>query len=66
MRTYLMRQQYDLGQKDSIVVNDTTVVPLFYPRVRFEHTISYNTYKYRLEVKYANQQLIPIIIFPEL
>jgi hypothetical protein len=45
--TYLMRQQYDIGQKDSLRVNDTTVVPLFYPRLRLEHTISYNTYHYR-------------------
>jgi hypothetical protein len=45
--TYLFRQQYDLGQKDSLVINDTTTVPLFYPRLRLEHTISYNTYKYR-------------------
>jgi hypothetical protein len=44
--TYLMRQQYDLGQKDSIVT-DTSVIPLFYPRVRLEHTFSYTTYKYR-------------------
>lgn len=43
--TALMRQQFDLGKKDSLVT-DSTVVPLFYPRVRFEHTISYNTYKY--------------------
>lgn len=47
--TYLFRQQYDLGQRDSIVVNDTTVIPLFYPRVRFEHTINYSTYKYRFK-----------------
>jgi hypothetical protein len=33
----LVRQQYDLGRKDS-VVTDSTVVPLFYPRLRFEHT----------------------------
>jgi Putative porin len=46
--TYLMRQQYDLGQKDS-VVTDSTVIPLFYPRLRMEHTISYNTYKYRFK-----------------
>jgi len=46
--TYTMRQQYDFGQKDS-VVTDTSVVPLFYPRLRLEHTISYNTYKYRFE-----------------
>jgi hypothetical protein len=45
--TYLFRQQYDLGQKDSLVLNDTTTVPLFYPRLRLEHTISYSTYKYR-------------------
>ncbi len=44
--TYMMRQQYDIGQKDSIVT-DSSVIPLFYPRLRLEHTISYNTYKYR-------------------
>ena len=44
--TALMRQQYDLGKKDSLVT-DSTVIPLFYPRVRFEHTISYSTYKYQ-------------------
>jgi hypothetical protein len=44
--TYMVRQQYDLGEKDSIVT-DTSVIPLFYPRVRLEHTIAYTTYKYR-------------------
>jgi len=44
--TYLMRQTYDLGQKDSIVT-DSTVIPLFYPRVRLEHTISYSSYNYK-------------------
>jgi hypothetical protein len=44
--TALMRQQYDLGKKDSLVT-DSTVIPLFYPRVRFEQTISYTTYKYQ-------------------
>jgi len=43
--TFLMRQQYDLGQKDSIVT-DSSVIPLFYPRVRLEHTIAYSTYNY--------------------
>ena len=46
--SFLLRQQYDLGQKDSIVT-DSTVVPLFYPRLRLEHTIQYNTFKYRFE-----------------
>ncbi len=45
--SYLFRQQYDIiGQKDSIVT-DSSVIPLFYPRLRGEHTISYRTYKYR-------------------
>ncbi|MFT4095246.1 MAG: hypothetical protein QM640_16570 [Niabella sp.] len=41
----LLRQQYDFGQKDSIVT-DSTVVPLFFPRIRLEHTIRYSAYKY--------------------
>ncbi|NOT50798.1 MAG: hypothetical protein HOP10_05940 [Chitinophagaceae bacterium] len=36
--TALLRQQYDLGKKDSIVT-DSTVTPLFFPRLRFEHTV---------------------------
>ena len=44
--TALLRQQYDLGKKDSLVT-DSTVIPLFYPRLRFEHSIQYATYKYR-------------------
>lgn len=41
----LMRQQYDLGKKDSLVT-DSTVIPLFFPRLRFEHTITYKSNKY--------------------
>ena len=41
--TLLFRNQYDLGQKDSIVT-DTSVIPLFYPRVRLENTLAYTTY----------------------
>jgi hypothetical protein len=55
--TYLFRQQYDLGQKDSLVVNDTTTVPLFYPRLRLEHTFSYSTYKYRFRDNQADSVL---------
>ena len=46
--TFLLRQQYDLGKKDS-VVTDSTVIPLFFPRLRFEHTFQYSsrTYKFR-------------------
>jgi hypothetical protein len=42
----LLRQQYDFGRKDSLV-NDSTVIPLFFPRVRFEHNFNYGEYKYR-------------------
>jgi hypothetical protein len=43
--TAIMRQQYDIGKKDSLV-KDSTVIPLFYPRLRFEHTLQYNSKKY--------------------
>lgn len=46
--TALMRQQYDLGRKDSLVT-DSTVIPLFYPRLRFEHTIQYDRLNYSFE-----------------
>ncbi len=41
----LLRQQYDFGRKDSIVT-DSTVLPLFFPRVRFEHSIRYSANKF--------------------
>jgi hypothetical protein len=44
--TALLRQQYDLGKKDSLIT-DSTIIPLFYPRLRFEHTIEYNANKYQ-------------------
>src|SRR5215203_832106 len=43
---FLMRQQYDLGKKDSIVT-DSTAIPLFYPRLRFEHTLKVGKYNYK-------------------
>lgn len=43
--TFFLRQQYDLGRKDSLVT-DSTVIPLFYPRVRFEHTLRLTNYDY--------------------
>jgi hypothetical protein len=42
---FLLRQQYDFGRKDSLVT-DSTVIPLFYPRLRFEHTFKYGSYRY--------------------
>lgn len=43
--TVLLRQQYDFGKKDSLVT-DSTVIPLFFPRLRFEHTFQYSKYKF--------------------
>ncbi len=43
-----LRHYFDFGQKDSIIVNDSTVTHLFYPRLRLQHSISYgsNIYEY--------------------
>ncbi|HEX6915559.1 MAG TPA: putative porin [Chitinophagaceae bacterium] len=38
--TFLVRQQYDLGQKDSLVT-DSATYRLFYPRLRLQHTFRY-------------------------
>lgn len=56
-----IRQQYDLGRKDSLVT-DSTVIPLFYPRLRFEHNFNYGSYDYSfrdLPVAAARQTNIP-------
>ena len=43
-----LRQYFDFGQKDSIIVNDSTTTRLFYPRLRLQHSLSYssNLYEY--------------------
>lgn len=43
--TVLLRQQYDFGRKDSLVT-DSSVVPLFYPRLRLEYTFQHSGNKY--------------------
>lgn len=48
-----LRQQYDFGRKDSLVT-DSTVLPLFYPRVRFEHSFRYARYNYTYKDEYAS------------
>ena len=42
--TAFFRQSYDIGKKDSIIINDSTTDYLFYPKLRFQHTIKYATY----------------------
>ncbi len=48
-----IRQQYDLGQKDSIVT-DTTVVKLFYPKYRLQHLLTIKTSSYWFNDFYAD------------
>lgn len=47
--TAFFSQSYDVGKKDSIIINDSTTEYLFYPKLRFQHTITYrsSTYRYR-------------------
>jgi hypothetical protein len=66
--TFMLRQQYDfIGIKDSIV-NDSSVIPLFYPKLRAEETISYQTYHEQFDdfnpdtsyyIKYLNSVTTP-------
>lgn len=67
----LFRQQYDLGQKDSLVT-DSVTYKLFYPRIRFQHTIDFRRENYvfqdfepvdSLYLKYYNFGLINDTVF---
>jgi hypothetical protein len=42
-KTYYLRHQYDFGQQDSAYDADSTVIHLFYPRFRLQHTFSYTS-----------------------
>jgi len=42
----LLRHHYDIGRKDS-VTTDSSVVYLFYPRFRFQHTLQFNRYSFQ-------------------
>lgn len=45
--TFFFRQSYDLGIKDSIEINDSTKEYLFYPKLRFLHTLNYSIYSFQ-------------------
>jgi len=49
----VLRQQYDIGQKDSIVT-DSSTIKLFYPRFRLQHTFKY------AKNSYTFQDLLPV------
>ena len=44
--TAFFRQSYDVGIKDSVIINDSTTEYLFYPKLRFQHTLNYSSYTY--------------------
>jgi Putative porin len=44
--TLFLRQYYDLGKKDSLIINDSTTEYLFYPKLRLQHTFSLNSNNY--------------------
>ena len=52
-KTFLLRQQYDFGQSDSLVVNDSTVIRLFYPRFRLQHTFTYTARSFEFRDLYT-------------
>ena len=45
--TFFLRQYYDIGKKDSLIINDSTTEYLFYSKLRFQHTFTYNTQQYQ-------------------
>ena len=48
-RIFFLRQSYDVGKRDSVAINDSTTEYLFYPKLRFQHTLtmSGNTYLFK-------------------
>ncbi len=55
--TFFLRQSYDLGQKDSIAINDSTTDYLFYPRLRLQHSFTYNSSSYRFRDSVPDTQV---------
>jgi hypothetical protein len=51
--TLLLRQQYDFGQRDSLVINDSTTIQLFYPRFRLQHTLTSSKQEYEFHDYYT-------------
>jgi hypothetical protein len=45
--TFFLRQSYDIGKKDSLIINDSTTEYLFYSKLRFQHTLNYTSSSYK-------------------
>lgn len=55
--TLLLRQSWDVGQKDSLIINDSTTEYLFYPRLRLQHSFKYNQQSYRYRDVFADSTI---------
>ena len=55
---FLLRQQYDFGQSDSLVVNDSTIIHLFYPRFRFQHTFTWTKQQYEFRDNFVGDNKV--------
>ena len=53
-QTFLIRQSYDFGKKDSVAINDSTTEYLFYPKFRWQHTFTYSTHQYGFQDVFAD------------
>lgn len=48
-RIFFLRQSFDIGKRDSVAVNDSTIEYLFYPKLRMQHTLTTSTNIYRFK-----------------
>ena len=55
--TILFRNSYDLGKKDSLIINDSTTEHLFYPKLRIQHTLQYSSYNYKFLDNFADSAI---------
>jgi hypothetical protein len=53
-RTFFYRHSYDIGKKDSIAINDSTTEYLFYPKLRFQHTLLIGTNSFVFKDPFAD------------
>ena len=55
--TFFLRQQYDIGKKDSIAINDSTTEYLFYPKLRLQYSFNYSTHSYEFKDDNADSSI---------
>jgi len=53
----LFRNSYDLGKKDSIIINDSTTEYLFYSKLRIQHTFKFSNFTYQYSDNLADSAI---------